>query len=197
MAANGYTATGARSMPAGSRRYVITELRAKHQEVVRLLAMGLKNTEIAEQLGCTAQSISIIANSPVAQARVSELQAERDESVVDVRNQIRSLAPRAIELYREVLEGEHIDIKQRLHAADQILDRGGVPRETSAKIEAAVSHHITEDSLALIKERAIEIARRNHLLIDVTPSEAQTHEEDVHPNRSVASPEPACAGVGC
>jgi predicted transcriptional regulator len=195
-----------RSLPAGSRRYVITELRARHQEIVRLLALGTPSVDVAEALGITPTTVSNVANSPVGKSRIAELQGERDESIKDVRNQIRELAPRAIALYEQILEadGEEgrdlLDMSLRKQVADQILDRGGIPRETSAKVEASISHHITEDSIEVIKARAIEIASRSGLLIDVNAEEISQDEDTRAPSDGSADGsralEPCGAGVG-
>ena len=93
-------------LPSGNRKYQIKELWDRHHEINRRILLGQKNKEIAEDLNISEATVSYTKNSKLAQDELNVLKAARDASSVDVARQIKEIAPRALEVLEEVMEGD-------------------------------------------------------------------------------------------
>ena len=70
--------------PSGHRKYQISHTWEIHNEIIRLTAVGMRQVDIAAQLGVTAAMVSYTLNSDIARARLAELRGMRDAEAVDV-----------------------------------------------------------------------------------------------------------------
>lgn len=136
-----------------SNRYQIQTIQFNHREILRLRALGMTNKEIAARLGLSQQSISIVANSDLGNTKLKQLSDARDVEVMEVRKQIRELAPLAIETLRAAMEGEDVPHHVRVAAAKDSLDRGGF----AAPKQVQVTHgHFTPEDIEGMLNRAVE-----------------------------------------
>lgn len=90
-----------------------------------LVAGGLTPGELADAYGFSVSHISRIINSPMFLAEVERLEAQADKVAADVREDIRKLAERAIEVLDEQLNMKGIPEQVRQRAAFDVLDRAG------------------------------------------------------------------------
>ena len=148
------------------RKYTIGQMWDIHREVMRLAVSGMKQTEIAYELGVTAAMVSYTLNSPIVKRQLDFMRAARDGEAIDVGKRISELAKQAVEVVGGLLNESLPNI--RLAAAKDVLDRAGYA--PIKRIQAEVSTtHFTSDEIASIKKRAREIG----LVIDVTPQASE------------------------
>lgn len=136
----------------GNRKYQIQDMWAIHKEINRLHLLGMKSVDIAAHLDISEAMVSYTINSPIAKREMAEMEAARDLDAVDVAKKIRDLAPRAVEVFEDVMSSE-LD-SMRLKAAAGILDRAGFG--PVQKFQGAVAV-LTADDIREIKERARDI----------------------------------------
>lgn len=114
------------------RKTQITELRSRHQQILRMDIKGISQVEIAECLGISAQMVSIAQNSDVYRAEKSRIQAElTNRAVTDateaskVKQKILAVSGIAIDKLEEILTDRLSDPKLQTDIAFDILDRAG------------------------------------------------------------------------
>lgn len=150
-------------------KYSIGQIWDIHREIMRLAVSGMKQSEIAYELGVTEAMVSYTLNSPIVRRQMDFMRAARDGESIDVGKRISELAQRAVEVVGELLDDSLPNI--RLSSAKDILDRAGY--SPIKRIQAEVhSTHFTSDEIASIKQRAREIG----LVVDVTPRSVQATE---------------------
>lgn len=149
------------------KTYQIKQVWDAHREIMRLSLLGMKQTRIAEIVGCTPATVSNTLNAPIVKERLELMRAARDVDAIDVGKRIQELAPKALDIVEKVLSGE-IDapISVQLREANNILDRAG--HKAASKLDVR-SMHITPDDIARIKQRAFETGAASGLVVDVDP----------------------------
>ncbi len=108
-------------------------LRPHHRSMARdVAAGGLRNRELAKLYNMTRGMISKIVTSPIFIAEVARIEADVEERAIEVREEIRMIAPRARMILAKTLASEVEDLKEHLSArrfqtgvAQDILDRSG------------------------------------------------------------------------
>lgn len=154
-----------RRNPDGSRSgFTVQNIWDTHREIMRLAVTGMKQADIARELGLTEVMVSYTLNSPVVKREMENMRAARDLDAVDVAKRIQEVAPKALEVLEGLLETANDAIKFRT-AAD-ILDRAGHAAVKTLRTES-LSVHLNKDDLDEIKRRAKEIG----LCVDVTPAQ--------------------------
>ena len=135
------------------RVYQVQHLWDNHREMLRLIALGHSNNDIAEVCRCTPQTVSNVRNSPICQQHLQVLQTARDSTTVDVARAILEDAPKSLLLLQEIRDGEHgAAVSTRAQVAQDLLSRAGFPRVQ--KVEGSISHGIvTEEILERVKAR--------------------------------------------
>jgi len=142
--------------------YQISEMWDQHHEIARRLVLGESNKDVAEALGCSAQMVSNVKNSPVVQDKLSILRAARDAGTIDLAREIQDLAPIALKRIKEVLEtgqvmGKEASAAVILKEANALMDREmgkAVQRVDTRGIHA----HFGPEDIERIKNRAMELA---------------------------------------
>jgi hypothetical protein len=144
------------------RSYNIKQLWSKHHEIIRRVAIGHSNGQIAAALGVTPQTVSNVRNSPVARVKLMELQSQLDETLIEVQNRIRSVAPTAQNLLEDIITGSvpaHISLRAKY--ASELLNRAGL---SPVHRIASVSTTLTRDDIESIKRRAIDAAEAHNAI---------------------------------
>lgn len=96
----------------------------RHKLAVLMQAAGLKNWEIAEELGFSESRVSVILNDPRARAVLEQYSREVVDSLTDVRLRLKYYANEALtEVVEEMRHSDDPRVRQR--AAFGILDRAG------------------------------------------------------------------------
>jgi FixJ family two-component response regulator len=146
------------------RKYDVKQLWDSHAEMVRRIALGQNNVEIAQALGVTPQTVSNIKNSPLAKEKVDELQGAMDENVKDIHKRIQALQPEALSTLEGVLRGEYDQDPQpvlKTKVATTLLAMGG--NGPVQKVHS-LHEHVTRDDIEKLKERAREAAKLQGVL---------------------------------
>lgn len=163
------------------KTWEVSQVWDRHHEIKRRIFLGQKNTVIAQALGISEVSVSQVRNSEIIQRQLKAMQIKADESCVDVRSEIRKLAPKAIEAMKGVLESETARDSDKIRVAMDILDRDG--HAPTQKVEHLHGHFTAQD-LMEIKERAARLAKSNGALAvedasASTPSENYVNSSDI------------------
>ena len=115
----------------------IQQLKNHHRSMARdYVSGGLRNKELAKLYGMSQSQISIIVNSPVFVAECARLEVEMEDEVLNMREEIRLIAPSARNvLVRELIDEPHdVNIQGRklqVDVAKDVLDRSGVHKGTA------------------------------------------------------------------
>ncbi len=138
-----------------AKTYHVEHMWEAHHEVLRLLVLGRKPTEIAAITGFTEQFISHLRNSPIAQEQLAVLSVGRDVETVAATKIIASAQPKAAQLLKDVINGEvEATVGQQINTAQDMLSRG--EHGHVQRVKADIRHGLTDATLALIKDRAAE-----------------------------------------
>lgn len=142
--------------------FKVTELYDTHREIMRMAVTGMKQADIARELGVSEVMVSYTMNSPIVKREMELMRSARDLDAVDVAKRIQEVAPRALEVLEDLLETANDSI--RFRAATDVLDRAGHAAVKTLRTES-LSVHLNKDDLEEIKQRAREIG----LCVDVDP----------------------------
>lgn len=160
------------SMP---RKYEPKQLNPLHHEILRRLLLGDSHKEIAEVLGCTVATVSNAANSGLGRDKLSVMTAVADMNSVEIAQQIRETAPKALAVIQEILESDTANYATKFRAAVDILDRAGHAPIKKIDIRRSATE-LSLDELETLKSQAIERAQQAGICIDVTPDDVTTPE---------------------
>lgn len=144
----------------------VTDVWDRHHEIRRRIFLGQKNTAIAEALNISTQSVSQVRNSEVVQRQLQQMQSVADDQVVDIRSEIRKLAPKAVQVLGQLLESDSTPANVRLNAVRDVLDRDG--HKPVEQVQHLHGHFNAQD-LAEIKARALGLARESGMLVELEP----------------------------
>lgn len=146
------------------RTYNIKTLWQQHDQMLRMLALGHSNVDIAEALGCSAQQVSNVRNSPVSKTKLQELRKALDAEAIDIGARITEFAPRALEVLEDIIAGRtEATIAIRAKYASAHLGRAGFGE---VKKVASINTHLTRDDIDAIKQRAVHAAQDAGLICE-------------------------------
>jgi hypothetical protein len=102
--------------------------------------------------------------------KINHLRIERDSSTIDIANQIKELAPKALDILRDVIEDDsgEMPLSVRVKEANNLLDRAGYNPKTNVNHQHA-HVHLSPEEIAEIKKRAINEGKRSGVVVDVNP----------------------------
>jgi len=147
----------------------INQLKGHHRSMARdLVAGGLRGKELAELYDMTESQISIIINSPLFIAEVARIEAEIEDDVINVRQEIRVLAPRARRIIAREMKGDPEILGERKHQTNiafEVLDRSGgglrpVPEGGELHIHKHEEIHIHEMSDETLRDDVLNLAEK-------------------------------------
>jgi Bacterial regulatory proteins, luxR family len=151
-----------------NRKYELKQLWDLHLTMLRKVAAGKSNVQVAEELGITPQTVSNTRNSALGRARLQELQQSADASLFAMQERIQAFAPRALEVLEDIIagegEGSSATLELRARCASAHLGRAGLGE---IKKVAAPSQTLTRDDIERIKARALDSAREQGLVHDL------------------------------
>ena len=147
------------------RKTQIHHLWDKHHQVLRLIALGNKDKDIAEAVGMTPMMISTIRCSNISKDILSVMRGALDQTTIDIAKEIGNLAPRAVKVLEELMDSENERIQ--LSAAVDVLDRAGYAAQKNLKVD--IHNHVTQADIDDIKRRAVEAGM---LALDGPPTPA-------------------------
>ena len=142
---------------APRKPFAIKKMWDRHHEIARRLVLGEKPTDIAKDLGITKETVSNTRNSPIVRDHISVLQAARDVECIDVAQEIKATAPKALKLLQDILEpdtdiGQSASPALKAHTARDLLDRAG--HAPVRKFSGEIAHGLfTAADVAELKAR--------------------------------------------
>ncbi len=143
--------------PEGNKDYNIVRLWGQQKEILRLVASGLyKNTEVADMIGVTPQTVSNIINSALGKQTLDLLQGAADSDTVDLMVKIRSLAPLALAVQENILTDDATHPRLKNDISNKVLDRAGY-MPISKNLNLNLNAGVTAEDLEAIKKRAAEL----------------------------------------
>lgn len=139
-----------------ARKYQIMELWDKHHAILRLLALGMSEKHIAEQLGCTTATVGNVKHGELGKRQLALFRSAADKAAVDIMEDIRNLAPVAVARLEEILSDQNSDKKLVAGVAQDILDRAGfaAPKVITGNF---TNVHLTKEDIEELKARALSI----------------------------------------
>lgn len=139
------------------RTYNIKTLWTQHEQMLRMVALGHSNVDIADALGCSAQQVSNVRNSPVSKLKLDDLRQQLDAEAIDIGARIQEFAPTALAVLEDVIAGRtEASIAIRAKYASAHLGRAGFGEVRKI---ASINTHLSRDDIEAIKDRAIHAAR--------------------------------------
>lgn len=105
---------------------MLKELKAHHRNIIQMSFNGFKNAEIAERLGMTQSTVSLIINSPLGKAYLEGLQDKSQKASLDVRKELISMNKTALATFKRLLDpSQKTPAAVQYNTAKDILDRTG------------------------------------------------------------------------
>lgn len=125
-------------------------LNARHREILRLVALGYKYTQVARILGITPTTVGYTVNSPLGTSFLQEIHEARTSSVKDVHNRLQEMSPFAAEVVLDIMADGKSE-NNRLRAAEKVLEMTGHKSENK---HMHLHTHMTPEEIAEIKRTA-------------------------------------------
>ena len=151
------------------KTYDIKQLWQRSHEILSLAVRGLKQTEIAEALNISPQTVSNTLNSDLGMQKLSILRKDSDEKAAVAAEKIDILTQQALAVYGEIFEDDsgQVNLMDKKKTSDSvILDLSGL--RVPVKVQSHGIH--TTASLKEIeefKQRGIKAAREAGMIIDI------------------------------
>lgn len=137
------------------KRFQVEKLWQRHKVICQLAAVGMKQVEIAEQLGISPVTVSYTLRSPLVRHQVELLQAGRDEAAMNLLEQISDMAPKAVALLDVAMDDETQPMPTRLHASREL--RGWMEFVLPKKREnVSIGALLSLDDIKEIKAEALK-----------------------------------------
>lgn len=149
------------------KNHNIKSLWQRNHEIVNLAARGFKQTEIAEILGITPQTVSNTLNSQLGKMKLSDIRKSRDDEARVVSEKINALTRKALRVYDEIFENPNGEatLKDRKDVADTIvLELSGLRAPTKS-----ITATLSAEEIAEFKSRGRAAAAQEGVTIDVSP----------------------------
>lgn len=144
--------------PSGNRQYEITRVQDKHREIMRLIVLGMKNTEIAERLNVSTATVTAVKNSSLTRRQIEYMQEERNQKVTTPAERLEKLVIPSIDALEDILKNDESSMKIKKETAIAILDRNGFgpTKKIEGKHAVAVFNEHDYEELKRRREAAIE-----------------------------------------
>lgn len=164
-------------------RYGLGYIRPRHNEIARRLVCGQKQIDIARQMGLDDGRLSIIVNSPLFKVVLAKLSKLRDEQAVDIQEELRELAPIALDGVVKTAMTSPSE-KLRLDANKDILDRAGVIKKGAHSPSLGVQINIHPVDLERFRGDSKGNGDGDGITIDVTEESKDSTVQPVNTSKS-------------
>ena len=134
-----------RAKPTSANELV--NVQDRHRAMLRLLAQGMTETEVAKLFGCTPKTVHVARDSAVTQRFMLGLRVEQDQRVFKAQEIFREAASDLADRLVSTALDPDIDTKEALKAIDSCLDRAGVSRVSKKETEVTENKHTTIEHL--------------------------------------------------
>jgi hypothetical protein len=149
----------------GGRQQAPKNLRALHHEIIRLVLLGWKQSEVAKYLNLTTVTVSNCMSSYKAQNLLRLLTQKRSEATVDLQQVMMGNAPVVHDVLLDAILDPDTPVAVRAKEAREYLGICGFVKPQ--KIQATSIHaHLTVDEIEAIKLKARQRAQSAGLLCE-------------------------------
>lgn len=138
----------------GPGKYDIKELWGRHKDVLRRVALGQSNVEIAKDTGLCLSTVSSTRRSTLGRAYHDELQARADGVTEKLLIRIKEEAPRALAVLTGIMENHTTPEAVRARAAMDLLDRAGLGAVKRVE-QRNLDLRLSLDDINELKQRAV------------------------------------------
>lgn len=147
-------------------------LRERHEEIINLHVLGMKDTDIATHLGLHLNTVNNAVNSTLGREKTALMRGARDAETIDVAKKMQEIIPKALKVYDDILsaeKGQGVPLSLQKSVADSVLkDFSGlaVPKKV-----VAISARLTPELIEEIKANGKNAARECGLVVDTVAEE--------------------------
>ena len=111
----------------------IGQLWPHHRSMARLFVEGMQPGEVAMITGFTPGQVTRILHSPLFQAELLRLEGQADLESVNITNELKRMATRAVEILDENLHSQELSRELKTKTAFDVLDRAGHGKKEQAQ----------------------------------------------------------------
>lgn len=142
----------------------VATIRARHQQVARLLALNMPESVVALMSGYTAAYLSTLKNSPSMIELIAHYKMPGDNATKMIAEKLRLVADMSLEQLMSKLEAGEVDVNQLLAAIKLGADRSN--NGPMAKVDHLHTHILDEEQAKKLAEssRRVNAGR----IIDIT-----------------------------
>jgi hypothetical protein len=162
-------------MKKGLRKEAPKNLRSINHEILRLTLLGWKGTEIAAHLGCSPVTVSNTLASPKGRTVLMMMQQARAERTIDIAEDMRAFAPRALEVWKECIDDPEnkVPLPVRSREAREFLGVCGFVKPQRIQSQS-ITTHLTLEEIEQLKAQARQRAQASGVM---SPSTDEILEE--------------------
>lgn len=124
------------------------ELGPQHAEILRLLSIGLTNSEVAMKMGVTNATVINVKYSQEGKLLLKMLGIERDKMTVILKDKVSQLGPIAADVIEELLMDSETPQSVKARTALQVLEMNGLSRTKDEGINQHLQNAIIEQIVA-------------------------------------------------
>lgn len=124
------------------RKYDLAQLNDLHYQIIRYIALGKRNKDIADLLDVGVATVSRIRNNEMTDLVIKAIRLDMNQEVSNVAKEIAETSKEAIKVMKQAINGElnGLTAKDRITASRDILDRAGYsPVKKTANINTTIS----------------------------------------------------------
>lgn len=143
-------------------------LNTRHRLIIQMHVQGYQHKEIAQRLGITEPVVRYTLESEIGREQVQAMMEAGDVEAVNVREEISRLAPVALRVLEDVVNGDEptASVSLRVKTAQDLLDRAGHGAVHRVDAEHRFGYL---NELEKIKDRAKRSGMLAGQVVDVTP----------------------------
>lgn len=151
------------------RKYDLAKLNDLHYQIIRYIALGKRNKDIADLLDINTETVSRIRNNEMTALVLKAIRKDMNVEVANVAKEIAETSKLAIEVMKDAVEGNlnGITAKDRINASKDILDRAGY---TPVKKTANINTNISSSRIKNVKAK---IGNLDHIVSESAKRAAQ------------------------
>ena len=124
------------------------ELGPQHAEMLRLLSIGLTNSEVAMKMGVTNATVINVKYSQEGKLLLKMLGIERDKMTVILKDKVSQLGPVAADVIEDLLMDSETPQSVKARTALQVLEMNGLSRTKDEGINQHLQNAIIEQIVA-------------------------------------------------
>ena len=161
----------------GERKtYNIQQLWQRSHEIIGLALQGFKQTQIADLLNISPQTVSNTLNSDLGISKLSTLRERRDDDIIKVSEEVARLSKKALQVYEDIFDDSTAGHKIKMEAADKVLLEMGGHRAPTKIQSTSMSFHANAEEIEEFKKRGLENAKKSGMLVALPKIEDKSDE---------------------